>query len=320
MTNGQAWSKKIEGSEKKADTAPVAATPAAPIPFAGKGAHNIDVSEINDLLSKPQEISNAPQGIDVLVFGDTDVGKTFFGMTFPEPIFIIDTEKRADKTKKYHYPNKDVRVFDPIVIKDDYVDDEDAIDYPSSIDNITNFMVALNKKMQSGEITQGTVVVDSLTDIWTWIQHWGKERLAKKGRIDKELLTIKNQFDWGVPNGKNARLMALMKHVTSKGINFVGTSREAKTPDYVEQKSSKVGLPTEKIRTQKDVPFIFSTILHLRIQRAKTPSGFQVKYMADAIKLDTLDYSKESIENINYKKLDDLIKEAGKAAKEKAGK
>lgn len=252
----------------------------------------------------------------MLFFGDTNVGKTCCAMTFPEPIFIIDTEKRANKTKKYHYAGKDVRIFDPVVIKEDYVDDADAINYPASIDNITNFVVALNRKIQSGEIKQGTLVVDSLTDIWKWVQEWGKERLVKIGKVNRETMAIKNQFDWGIMNGKNARLMLLFRHVTKSGLNFVGTARETNAPDYIQAKQA-VKLPTEKIRCQKDVPFDFCSLINLRVQRMKTPTGFNVKYLADIIRLDTINVNKLPIENISYEKIKEMIDNLPKEIKEK---
>jgi len=282
-----------------------------------KKATVIDGKAFEELLSKPQPIADENRGMDVLFFGDTNVGKTFSAMTFPEPIFVIDTEKRADKTKKYHYPGRDIRIFDPVVIKQDYVDDEDAIDYPSSIDNITNFVVALNRKIQAGEIKEGTLIVDSLTDIWKWVQEWGKARLAKIGKVNRETMAIKNQFDWGIMNGKNARLMTLFKHVTKNGLNFVGTARETNIPDYVATKQTQ--LPTEKIRCQKDVPFDFGSLLNLRVQRMKTPTGFTVKYLADVIRLDTLEYNKAPIENINYNKIKELMTKLEEEMKTKGG-
>ena len=301
MEQKQAWSQQVQPQPNNSTTSPTA---------------KVDGKKFEDILSKPQPLSETKTGIDVLLYGDTNVGKTFCSMTFPEPIFVIDTEKRANKTKKYHYAGKDVRVFDPVEIKDNYVDDADAIDYAASIDNITNFVVALNNKIQSGEITKGTLVVDSLTDIWKWVQEWGKVRLAKKGKLDRELMSINNQFDWGIMNGKNARLMMLFKHVTNKGINFVGTARETNVPDYVASKQA-AKLPTEKIRVQKDVPFVFSSIMNLKLRRIKTPTGFTAKYLTDIIKLDTLDYDSQAIENINYDKIRGLLDELAKKTVEK---
>jgi len=275
----------------------------------------IDGKVFEDILSNPQPVSEEKVGIDVLVFGDTSVGKTTFAMSCPEPIFVIDTEKRANKTKKYHFAGKDVRIFDPIEIKDDYVDDADAINYPASIDNITNFMVALNKKIQAKEITQGTLVVDSLTDIWKWVQEWGKERLVRIGKMNRETMAIKNQFDWGIMNGKNARLMMLFRNVTKGGLNFIGTARETNVPDYV-QSSQTIKLPTEKIRCQKDVPFDFSSLINLRVQRVKTPTGFSAKYLSTIVRLDTINVNKPPIEGIDFEKVKALIEGLPKEIKD----
>ena len=166
-------------------------------------------------------------------------------------------------------------------------------------------------------IKEGTLIVDSLTDIWKWVQEWGKARLAKIGKVNRETMAIKNQFDWGIMNGKNARLMTLFKHVTKNGLNFVGTARETNIPDYVATKQTQ--LPTEKIRCQKDVPFDFGSLLNLRVQRMKTPTGFTVKYLADVIRLDTLEYNKAPIENINYNKIKELMTKLEEEMKTKGG-
>ncbi len=295
MAQNQAWSQQISQTAQQTSKAT-------------KSETRISAETLQSLISNPQPITDLHTGIDVLLYGDTNVGKTFSSMTFPEPIFVIDTEKRADKTKKYHYPDKDIRIFDPVVIKSKCINDEDAIEYTASIDNITNYMVSLHNSIQAGEIKQGTLVVDSLTDIWKWVQEWGKEKLAKKGKIDRELMAIKNQFDWGLMNGKNARLMMLFKHVTTKGINFIGTAREQHLPSYVTEKQT-AKLPTELIRVQKDVPFVFSTILNLKLKHFKTQTGFQTKYLTDVIKLETLEYNKEPIENIDYGKIKKLIED-----------
>jgi hypothetical protein len=308
-----AWSNLNEKTvEKVVETKPIQPVGASPQPI----KKPLDTTAIEDFFNKKQEVLKEETGMDVLLFGDTNVGKTFVSMTFPEPIFVIDTEKRAEKSKKYHFPGKDIRIFDPVTIKKNYSSVDDAIDYEATIDNISNFIVALNRRIESGEIKQGTLVFDSLTDLWKWCEDWAKERLARKGKVDKDILKLNNQFDWGLATDRHRRLLTIFREVISSGMNFVATAREANVPSYVveseKNNSSLVALPTKKIRTQKDAAFAFSTVLNLRLRRLKIENGFQNKYLTDVLKLDTLDCKKDSIENISYDKLKVLILELSK--------
>ncbi len=308
-----AWSKEPEKAvEKVVEQKPIQGTGASPQPI----KKPLDTTAIEDFFNKKQEISKQETGMDILLFGDTNVGKTFVAMTFPEPIFVIDTEKRAEKSKKYHFPGKDIRVFDPVTIKKNYSSVDDAIDYEATIDNISNFVVALNRRIESGEIKQGTLVFDSLTDLWKWCEDWARARLARKGKIEPETLKLLNQFDWGLATDRHRRLLTVLREVTNKGLNFVATAREANIPTYlsddVKNASSMKMLPTDRIRTQKDTAFVFSSVLNLKLRRMKLENGFQNKYLTDVLKLDTLEYKKEPIENISYDKLKVLISELAK--------
>src|SRR3990167_234221 len=107
-----------------------------------------------------------PKAHVTLLVGDTGSGKTYTAMSFPEPIFIIDTESRAMQTKYYNYKDKDIKIFEPIQFKTQYkADDEDPLDSHATIKEISKFIISLANKVKSGEITKGTIIVDSSTDI-----------------------------------------------------------------------------------------------------------------------------------------------------------
>ena len=59
------------------------------------------------------------KGLDVLVYGDSNTGKTYFASTFPEPVFFIDTEGRANKTRQFHFPGKVIKISSPMEIRAD---------------------------------------------------------------------------------------------------------------------------------------------------------------------------------------------------------
>lgn len=269
----------------------------------------------------PDQMDETKKGIDTLFYGDSNSGKTFIAHTFPEPIFIIDTEGRANKTRQYHFGDKDIRIFNPMEVNTDFKDDnslEDAVDFEASVDNITNVLIEFFNKVKSGEIKEGTLVLDSFSDLWTWVQEWGKIRLAKKDKVDLTLFRLKNQFDWGMMNSRHYKLIVVMRKLLDYGINLVGTARESKSPDYdYKDKPAAVTLTlSDKIRSQKDVPFWFSTIINLQIKRVKVGNSVQKKFVAAIDKLETFNHDGEPIENLTYKKIKELIdqkrKESGK--------
>jgi len=265
-----------------------------------------------------QPLDEDKKGIDVLLFGDSSSGKTYVSHTFPEPIYIIDTEGRANKTRQYHFPNKKVKIFNPMEVSIDFKTEgemEESIDFEKTVDNITNALIEFFNSVKEGKIKKGTLVIDSMSDLWSWIQEWGKIRLAKKGKIDLVTFRLKQQFDWGMMNTKHYRLIVTMRRLLDYGINIVGTARERRSPDYIEKPQS-VTLG-ERIRSQKDIPFWFSTIVNLQTKKVKKGTGeVERKYLAFIEKLETFDYQGEPIENITYEKLKKLIDEKREKAME----
>jgi hypothetical protein len=171
--------------------------------------------------------------------------------------------------------------------------------------------------VKEGKIKQGTVVLDSLTDLWSWIQYWGTMRLAKKNKIDPDTLGVKVQLDWKLMNGKHYRLITAMRGLLDYGINVVGTAREQKTPSYLKSQEEARNIPVkDRIRAQKDVLFWFSSIINLYKKPYRDPTTKKTfnKYYAKIEKLETLDVSNEIIENLNYEKLKNLISEERKKA------
>ena len=255
-----------------------------------------------------EQADETKKGLDVLFFGDANSGKTYIAHTFPEPIFIIDTERRANKTKQYHFPGKDVRPFRPMEISTKIKtlgSIEDTVDFEGSVDNLTNVLIEFHNKVASGEIKQGTLVVDSMSDVWWWVQEWGKIRLAKKEKIDLVTFRLKQQFDWGMMNDRHYKLIVVMRKLLDYGINLVATAREKRCPEYVATPLA-VSM-SDRIRAQKDVPFWFSTIINLQVRRVQSQTADNKRYMSVIEKLETFDYKGDIIENLTYQKLKALI-------------
>lgn len=189
-----------------------------------------------------------------LISGGQGTGKTYTTQSsFPEPIFVIDTELRADITAN-ELPDRDIRIFEPGSISFEDVDPdnplEDAIDVTRSLDNINNAVVQLVKGYKEGEIEGGTVLMDSATDLWSWCQEWGKQRLMRENEVNEATFRLDNQFDWGMIKNKHARILNGLTTLSKKyGAEVVFTAREKEIPDYAD------GGGEHYIKVENRVPF-----------------------------------------------------------------
>ncbi|MEK6883857.1 MAG: AAA family ATPase [Nanoarchaeota archaeon] len=248
-----------------------------------------------------------PKAFVTLLFGDTASGKTFTALTFPEPIYVIDTENRAISTKYYNFKNKDIKIFEPIQLKTDFdPKDSDALDTHATINNISKFVIDFAKQVKEGKITKGTIIVDTVTDIWSLCQDWGIYELAKytnkEGgkKADTILMRISSQFDWGIINKKHHEILGILRTLIKYGIYVVFTAREQSIPDYAKEKTATV---KDKIRSQKDVPFLSDVIFNLK----KVQGQNTTKYWSQCIKLSGLPTPNEFLENLNFEKISKLL-------------
>ena len=102
-------------------------------------------------------------GIKVLVWGPPETGKTHFALTAPEPIHVIDTEFGTYPLLcKEPFKNKDIRVFEAAQLNVESAE----IDPVKSIEAVEEAISFLK------DINEGTVVIDSVTDIWQWLGAW----------------------------------------------------------------------------------------------------------------------------------------------------
>jgi len=257
------------------------------------------------------------KGLDVLIYGDSNSGKTYFAATFPEPLFLIDTEDRANKTRQFYFPNKDFKISHPTSIRTDFKTEkeiENAVDMEKSVDNLINSLIDVSNYIRANKITSGTLIIDSMSDVWSWIQEEGKIRLAKAGKVDMAVFRLKSQFDWGGITNKMLSFFFAAKTLTDIGINVVFTSREKKNPDYISSAptANQDDMFEGKIKTQKLIPFYVSTIINMNMKNIKTPSGMKQKRTARIEKLESISGDSVDIENITYEKLKAVIDEKRK--------
>ena len=127
--------------------------------------------------------------LKVAFHGQQKTGKTRNALTFPEPIYVILTEPGLKPLKKL-FPTKEIYFIDAYVPDYTGVFDVDATKSLARVDAAVRQIRQLAVE-KPGSV--GTVVFDSVTDIWKWVQEWMKTEILK---IDKTA-RVKQQWDWG---------------------------------------------------------------------------------------------------------------------------
>ncbi len=278
-------------------------------PEVKQGFDGVKIEKEKSTFDKYFKQDGKPKAFVTLFFGDTGCGKTYTAFTFPEPIYVIDTESRAISTKYYNFKDKNINIFEPVQLKTEFdPKDSDALDTHSTINNISKFVIDIANQVKKGKITKGTIIVDSVTDIWSLCQDWGMHELAKytnkdgSKKADIILMKVKNQMDWGMITKKHHEILGILRTLIKHGIHIVFTAREQNIPDYAKEKTASV---KDKIRSQKDVPFLADVIFHLK----KVKGQKETKFWADNIKLSGKMPVTEYIENLDYKKIDKLLED-----------
>lgn len=173
------------------------------------------------------------RGLKIGIYGDYATGKTHFGLTAPEPIYILDTELGASPLAD-KFKGKDIRILD-VAEKDgskSYQKIVDAVEYISKQEKV------------------GTVILDSISDLWEFSQEYGKVNIFKI----KPEQRLAQQWDWGV---LNKLYMNVLMKLIKLDCNLIVTSREAEI-------YAGAGQPTNQVKAkwQKTTGFWVDLVLH----------------------------------------------------------
>ena len=155
-----------------------------------------------DISFKSLDEAEAKRGLKIGIYGGFSTGKTHFALTCPEPIYIIDTEMGAAPLA-HQFKGKDVKILD-IAEKDGSLSYEkyaNAVEFLTQQENI------------------GTIVVDSITDIWDFSQEYGKVKVFKI----KPEQRLAQQWDWGVINKLYLKPLLSLLNINC---NLILTARE----------------------------------------------------------------------------------------------
>jgi len=115
-------------------------------------------------------------GLKVAVYGQEGVGKTYFGFTFPKPIYIVDIDGHSRQIlEKYIEITKDDITDDVYIYEVPITTDDGTKDLDEILKNIQNAIKLIKQELLKSD-RQGTVIIDTasellqLTNFWLEIQ------------------------------------------------------------------------------------------------------------------------------------------------------
>lgn len=196
------------------------------------------------------------RGIKILSFGNFSTGKTHFALSSKGPVYIIDTENGASPLAD-KFP--DAKVITLANLDDDNIEEKDEVK------NFQKYMDTVDYLVKLPDEEVGTVIIDSISDIWDWAQAYGKIKIFKISIEDR----LKQQWDWSTIN--KLYLKPLMKLI-NKNCNVIFTAREGET-------YAGAGRPTGifEPKCQKKTPYYVDIVLHHQTKYSNKKMNFQCK-------------------------------------------
>jgi len=224
------------------------------------------------------------RGIKILSYGNYNTGKTHFALSSDEPIFIIDTENGAAPLAD-KFPN--AKVINIANMGTDNIDEKDEVT------NFENYQNAVNHIVNLPDAEVGTVIIDSISDIWDWAQAYGKVKVFKIKVEDR----LNQQWDWGVIN---KLYLKPLQRLINKNCNLIVTAREAEAYDGPGKPSGRY---TPKC--QKKTPYWVDIVLYHQMRFINKQIQFHAKVEKCRQKGEL---AGTSIDNPNLNKIKELIK------------
>ena len=227
--------------------------------------------------------SKKNRGIKILSYGNFSTGKIHFALSSTKPVFIIDTENGASPLAD-KFP--DAKVINISNIGGGDVDEKDEVNNFDNFINTVDYLISLPDEQI------GTIIIDSISDIWDWAQAYGKIKIFKISIEDR----LKQQWDWGVIN---KLYLAPLQKLINKNCNLILTARESETYNGPGQPSGQY-VP----KCQKKTPYWVDIVLYHQIKFINKQINFQAKITKCRQKGDLIG---TIVQNPNLEKIKELI-------------
>ncbi len=214
-----------------------------------------------DHFFKASEDYTTHDGLKVMAWGGTGIGKTHFALSAPGPVYVLDTEFGTMPLLR-HFKDKEIYVMEAAVLDPE----TDEPDMDESLKKIEAAIATLR------ELTAGTIVIDSGSDVWGWLGAWTEQQARKRGKMTSA--DTVQRLEWG---RANARWRHLILRLMAKPMHFIITAQEQEIYDGS-------GRPTNTFRPriQKQTEHMCDIILH--IQKVYSPGKVKPDYVAKILK------------------------------------
>lgn len=236
--------------------------------------------DISSLFIPLQEVAQK-RGLKVGVYGKAGSGKTRFALTFPEPIYVLDTEKGVDFFGKM-FPDKKIFIVD--VFQKGKEGEKDEVACFEKFQKTINWITENSK--------EGTVVVDSGSDLWKFAQTYGKVKIFNLSPEAR----LRLRFDWGKITNLYEQLLSSLIH---SPLNVVVTGKVSNKFDSSGQETGET-----QSRWQKDTEYALDIVLELQRQNIKDKNVFSAsveKCRANG------ELTGKQIDDVSYEKLKHLL-------------
>lgn len=233
----------------------------------------------------PQAKIKKTTKLKIACYGKPETGKSFFGMTGPPPIYVIDLEFAAAKLAQQHFPNKDIRIFEASVI-DPVTNEPDPI---RTMKQIEAAIVSLKK------VTEGTIVIDPISSYWECVRAW-MEKEAKRRTASGQPY----RFEYAMCNKRHEYFMM---RLLSLPVHVIMTSR---VRGVYSEKGEETGMIAP--RWQGQIPHIVDIVIRMGKHFVK---GGGAKYLSVLEKSRIMRAHNKTVEDLTFNKLVKALKEIG---------
>jgi len=200
-------------------------------------------------------------GIKILYWGEFGTGKTFDACTFPGPIHIISTEfgvapivAQTGRDDIFRLECTDPFTEKPVKANGDLDDEPFATDPVDSLNKVEEATEWLHQQYKNGSVKGGTVIVDSISDIWAWLANW-LDYIAKKAVSKGSGKEYMMRTEW---QKANAKYKWILMRLLALPCNLVMTARSAAVYDGTGNITAQ-----NKPKAQGETSYYVDVVAHL---------------------------------------------------------
>ena len=235
---------------------------------------------------KPLGEIAARRKLKIGVWGDKETGKSHVCCSCPPPVYIIDTEMGIAPLR-HKFRDKEIYVLETFV--------EDPVTFKA--DPIKSLEMAEEAINSLRDVSEGTIAIDSGTDLWQWISDYMKQEWENRYKGTAREF---QQWDWAIANNKYKELM--MK-LLSRDAVFVITAQPQEVYDVHGRRTGFF-----QPQWQKKTPFWVDVIVHMKKVIGEQALPKPVRYVGIIEKCRAERQFNLQIEDLDYDKLYEAIK------------